>query len=77
MSYPEFTPPDGFELPEGAEPEKNFDLVATFKTKPDGKMCLVALGGLPLTESSDASYEEGPTAGDRAMMAMKEMRGAL
>lgn len=40
----EFFPPKGFSPPEQTEPGKGFDLVCTFKVKPDGAICLTRLG---------------------------------
>lgn len=38
----EFTPPDGFSAPEHEGEE--FDLICTFKVKPDGQICMTKLG---------------------------------
>ncbi len=40
----EFDPPKGFVLPEGVQAGEEFDLVCTFRTKQDGKICLTQLG---------------------------------
>lgn len=56
--YIEFETPSGFEPPEGTEEGKDFDMVATFRVKPDGKSCLVAVGGLPVGEPQATESEE-------------------
>lgn len=56
-SYIEFDAPEGFELPEGVEVGKEFDLVATFKVKEDGEMCLQKVGGLPVKRASSQAPE--------------------
>lgn len=57
----EFDPPEGYEPPEGAELDKDFDAIATFLVKPDGTMCLKAIGGLPVyrSQAPEKSVGEG------------------
>lgn len=40
-----FSPPEGFQPPEGADaPGKEFDMVCTLKVEEDGRLCIVKLG---------------------------------
>jgi len=43
MKRVEFTPPSGV-VPEGTKSGEEFDLVCTFRVKPDGDVCLVMMG---------------------------------
>ncbi|MBU6231595.1 hypothetical protein KGP36_02910 [Patescibacteria group bacterium] len=40
----EFTPPSDFKPPENSSPDKDWDMVCSFRTKPDGKVCMTKLG---------------------------------
>ncbi len=44
----EFDLPEGFQLPENAEPGQTFDAVASLKMSDDGQVQLVAIDGIPL-----------------------------
>jgi hypothetical protein len=44
----EFTPPPDFAPPENIEEGKDWDLVCSFRTKPDGTVCMTKLGDLDL-----------------------------
>jgi hypothetical protein len=48
-----FTMPDDYKLPEGVEPDEEWDEIATFKTGDDGKVQLVAIDGNALKDDSD------------------------
>lgn len=50
----EFDPPAGYEPPEGIQVDQDYEGLATFRIKPDGTMCLIAVGGLPVSKSSQA-----------------------
>jgi len=57
----EFTAPEGFVAPEGAEGGEPFDMVCTLKVKPDGKtICITKLGDmdLPYDDEKSGGYEE-------------------
>lgn len=54
----EFTPPSSYSPPDEARGGKEWEGMATFKLKPNGKICMTKLGGIPLEESSDEVVEE-------------------
>lgn len=47
----EFDPPEGYEAPEGIQIDKDYDALATFRIRPNGTLCLKAIGGLPVSRS--------------------------
>lgn len=53
MKKVEFTPPAGFATPEGTEAGKEFEAMATFQVKRDGRLCLVAIGDHKMPGYSD------------------------
>lgn len=64
----EFKIPDGLTLPESLESDGEFDSLATFRLKPDGKtLCLVAIG-----ETKLPGYDKEEKAGDRAASRYRE-----
>jgi len=58
--------PKGFTLPEGTGTGEQFDEMATFRVKPNGNLCLVAVGDHKLP-----GYQSGK--GEMAPEPMKEM----
>ena len=44
----EFRPPAEFKSPENVEPGKDWDMVCSFRTKPDGTICMTKLGDVDL-----------------------------
>lgn len=57
----EFDPPEDFSIPEGKTSGDDFDIVATIRIKPDGRLCLVALDGARMpgyTDGDDKSYPD-------------------
>jgi hypothetical protein len=58
-SYVEFDPPAGYEAPEGAIVDQDFDGLATFRVKSNGKMCLIKVGGLPVGKSQAPEKSTG------------------
>lgn len=61
MKRVEFTPPEGFRVPEGTQPTDTFEAMATFQLKKDGRMCLVAVGDHKMPGYKDG--EEDSVAG--------------
>lgn len=59
--YVEMRPPEGLMLPEGLEEDGTFDLTTTWRMKPDGKMCVVAVDGVPVPEKEEMVEEEMTT----------------
>lgn len=59
MKKVEFTPPKGFTPPEGLE---TFDSMATFQLKPNGRMCLVAIGDFKMPGYDKKYKPENPGA---------------
>lgn len=57
MKKVEFTAPAGFAVPEGTEPGKEFEAMATFQVKKDGRLCLVAIGDHKMPGYSDNDDE--------------------
>lgn len=77
----EFRPPKGFAMPEGTEEKGEFDLVCTFRVKPDGMLCLTMLGDtkMPGYDGKEESTEETKTRPDYKEYAQSmtdEMTGA-
>ncbi len=74
----EFKPPQGFKPPEG-EPEKEWEAVCTFKTKPDGMVCMTKLGETPLPgydgKDHDEAKEEAPNYKGMAGQLAESMSG--
>lgn len=58
MKRIEFTPPAGV-VPEGTKAGEEFDLVSTFRVKPDGNICLVMIGDTKLPGYSDNDKSKG------------------
>lgn len=44
MKKVEFKPPSDFQPPEVADPGKDWDMVCSFRTQPDGSICMTKLG---------------------------------
>lgn len=65
-SYVEFPTPPGFTLPEGSTEGESFEMVGSFKLKPDGKMCLLSVGGLDV---SPPQATESKSTGQRMVAA--------
>lgn len=57
MKRVEFNAPVGFVSPEGIEAGKEFEAMATFQLKRDGRMCLVAIGDHKMPGYSDKDDE--------------------
>jgi len=74
--YPEFPAPEGFVPPPEIEPGEEFEALGTFKMKDDGRVCLVAMDGVPVTskpaEPAQAQEEE-----TFASVMKKELPGVL
>lgn len=69
----EFKPPAGFVLPEGTGAEGEFDLVSTFRMKPNGNICLVMMGDHKMPGYSDSGAKNKEGYGEYAKGMMKEM----
>lgn len=56
----EFRPPKDFTVPEGTEAKGEFDLVCSFRVKPDGMICLTMLGDtkMPGYDGKEEEAEE-------------------
>ena len=52
-----FTPPEGYQFPEGVQKDSTFDESVTLKMEGD-KICLVAINGVPMPGYED-EQEEG------------------
>lgn len=50
----EFQAPEGLAIPEGTGPNEDFDMVATFRVKPGGTLCLVQIGDVKLPGYDDS-----------------------
>lgn len=78
----EFHPPKDFVPPEGIEAGKDWDLVCSFRTKPDGRICLTQLGDakMPGYDGKEENHrEEKPDYKEYAsgMMGQMQPQGAM
>lgn len=78
----EFSPPSSYSPPDEARGGREWEGMATFKLKPDGRMCLVKIGGIPLDEpeaEEEVEVEEeeisSPESLQDAMSQQREMMG--
>lgn len=73
----EFAIPEGFTLPEGAEPGEDFDLVCSLRVKAGGTLCLTKLGDVEMPGYNDKEPKtERPEYGQaRQMMTGESMMG--
>lgn len=72
----EFHIPEGFTLPEGAEPGEDFDLVCSLRVKPNGTLCLTKLGDVEMPGYKDKDDKQRPEYGQaRQMMTGESMMG--
>lgn len=64
MKRVEFTPPEGLATPEGRNDGDTFEMMATFKIKKGGRLCLVAIGEhkMPGYDSNEPRDEGGEVA---------------
>jgi len=44
----EFKAPPGFQPPQQEDPSADWDMVCSFRTKPDGTLCMTKLGDTPM-----------------------------
>lgn len=65
----EFDAPDGFVLPEGKAVGDDFELMATIRMKPDGRLCIVELDGNRMPGFRD-DEDDGKTYADASADAM-------
>jgi hypothetical protein len=56
-SYPEFSTPSGYILPEGVQEGETFEDIARFRVKANGKICLVKIGDSTLSEDGKSDQE--------------------
>jgi hypothetical protein len=56
MADIKFPMPEGFTLPEGGD-KGAFEVLATLEVEGDGQLCLVAIDGIPVGESSEKEME--------------------
>lgn len=70
-----FQPPPSYTLPEGAQPGDVFDFTGKARVEQDGKICLVAMDGVPLDEND--SPEETDTEQDDTTAAPPTMDQAV
>lgn len=75
MRRVEFKPPDGFMLPEGKASGDKFDSIATFQIKPNGTICLVAIGDYTMPGYEDKA--DNPTYRDEGAEVAAAYRGAM
>lgn len=73
----EFRPPGDFHIPDPAEPGKPFELVCQFEAKPDGSLCLVMLGDVPIPKPKykNAPAEKAPDYREYSKGIMDGMQG--
>ena len=65
----EFAIPEGWVVPEGAEPNEDFDLVCSLRLKPNGTLCLTKLGDVEMPGYRDKeSRSERPQYGQARQM---------
>lgn len=50
--YIEFPIPENFQPPADLKPDTDFQALGTFQIKSNGKMCLIAVDGSPVTQES-------------------------
>lgn len=67
-----FTPPEGVRAPEGKGAGDTFESMATFQIKPDGRMCLVAIGDHKMPGYSSKDFTS-PDNGDVAVAYKKAL----
>lgn len=67
MKKVEFKPPTGV-VPEGMESGSTFEEVSTFRVKPNGNICLIAIGEVQMPGYSDKDYK-----GNKVMEAVEKM----
>lgn len=81
MKAIEFTAPKGLSVPEGKGGGQNFDMLATFRAKSNGRMCLVAIGDYKMPgydqaePQPDLTKEVGMNAANRYREKMSGMEG--
>ena len=73
----EFRPPNGFSVPEGSEEKGEFDLVCSFRVKPDGMVCMTQLGDhkMPGYDGKEEETEETKTRPDYKELASSVTAG--
>jgi hypothetical protein len=73
----EFAIPEGFTLPEGAEPGEDFDLVCSLRVKAGGTLCLTKLGDveMPGYKNKEPKTERPEYGQARQMMTGESMMG--
>ena len=73
----EFAIPEGWMLPEGAEPGEDFDVVCSLRVKANGTLCLTKLGDVEMPGYKDKEdADERPQYGQaRDMMTGGQMMG--
>lgn len=57
----EFVPPKDFTPPENTSQDKDWDMVCSFRTKPDGRICMTKLGDTDMPgygSKKDQKHEE-------------------
>ena len=54
----EFRAPSGFQAPENIEQGKDFDLVCSFRVKPDGTICMTKLGDVDMPGYGDKKDQD-------------------
>ena len=67
----EFTPPEGFKPPEGTD--KEWDMVCSFRSNPDGTICMTKLGDTPMPgydDDHDEANEHKPDYGEYSQSIM-------
>jgi hypothetical protein len=75
----EFKPPTNFKTPEGTEEGKEWDMVCSFETKPDGTVCMTKLGDTPMPgyDGKEDSDDHKPSYQKYSSSLMQGMQGGM
>lgn len=69
MKRIEFKPPPGLSVPEGMGAGDTFDLLSTYRIKPNGDICLVAIGDVQMPGYNDKKVDHNDGAKEAGMAA--------
>lgn len=60
-TYPEFSIPQGFIVPEGVKEGETFEALGTFKLKAKGQMCLIKVDQSSVLDEGAETKDDVPT----------------